>query len=70
MAYTTAVKSVPVVLSSSRKHGFENYVPLSIAPKRPRSDQAEDILKYMAYGPSASLAPPSKLPTTPKPGTQ
>lgn len=54
VAYATAVKSVPVVLSTARDHGFENY-PYLYTVNSAEATQilgvAEDIIKYMAYGP-------------------
>ena len=54
VAYATAVKSVPVVLSTARDHGFENY-PYLYSVNSAEATQilavAEDIIKYMAYGP-------------------
>ena len=59
MAYATAVKSVPVVLSSARKHGFENYAhfqSVNSAEATQTLSKAEDILRYMAYGPLSNGA--------------
>lgn len=63
VAYATAVKSIPVVLSSSRKHGFENYADfhtVNSAEATQILNKAEDILRYMAYGP-LSLANPEQI---------
>lgn len=63
VAYATAVKSVPVVLSSSRKHGFENYAnfhSVNSAEATQILGKAEDILRYMAYGP-LSIAKPEQI---------
>ncbi len=63
VAYATAVKSVPVVLSSNRKHGFENYAhfySVNSAEATQTKGKAEDILRYMAYGPH-SLAKPEQI---------
>ena len=63
VAYATAVKSVPVVLSSKRKHGFENYAhfySVNSAEATQTLGKAEDILRYMAYGPH-SLAKPEQI---------
>ncbi|MFK7909475.1 MAG: DUF1588 domain-containing protein [Akkermansiaceae bacterium] len=63
VAYATAVKSVPVVLSSSRKHGFENYADfhsVNSAEATQILGKAEDILRYMAYGP-LSIAKPEQI---------
>ena len=68
VAYATAVKSVPVVLSSARKHGFENYpnfYTVNSAEATQILGKAEDILKYMAYGP-LSLANPEQITDDPK----
>ena len=54
VAYATAVKSVPVVLSSARKHGLENYpdfYTVNSAEATQIMGKAEDIIRYMAYGP-------------------
>ncbi|MBT4274482.1 MAG: DUF1588 domain-containing protein, partial [Verrucomicrobia bacterium] len=54
VAYATSVKSVPVVLSSARKHGLENYPDLYTVNSAEATQiigKAEDILRYMAYGP-------------------
>lgn len=63
VAYATAVKSVPVVLSSSRKHGFENYADfhsINSAEATQILGKAENILRYMAYGP-LSIARPKQI---------
>lgn len=63
VAYATAVKSVPAVLSSARNHGFENY-PDFYSVNSAQSTQilgaAEDIIRYMAYGP-LSIAKPEQI---------
>jgi len=67
VAYATAVKSVPVVLSSARKHGFENYpefYTVNSAEATQILGKAEDILRYMAYGP-LSLATPEQITDNP-----
>lgn len=67
VAYATAVKSIPVVLSSSRKHGFENYADfhtVNSAEATQILNKAEDILRYMAYGP-LSLANPEQITDNP-----
>ena len=54
VAYATAVKSVPVVLSSARNHGLENYpdfYTVNSAEATQILGVAEDIIRYMAYGP-------------------
>ena len=63
MAYATSVKSVPVVLSSSRKHGFENYADFHTVNSAEATQilgKAEDILRYMAFGP-LSIANPEQI---------
>ena len=68
VAYATAVKSVPVVLSSSRKHGLENYPDFYTVNSSEATQilgKAEDILRYMAYGP-LSLANPEQITDNPK----
>ena len=63
VAYATSVKSVPVVLSSSRKHGFENYADFHTVNSAEATQilgKAEDILRYMAYGP-LSIAKPEQI---------
>lgn len=54
VAYATAVKSVPAVLSSARTHGLENY-PDFYTVNSAESTQilgiSEDLIRYMAYGP-------------------
>ena len=63
VAYATSVKSVPVVLSSARKHGFENYpdfYTVNSAEATQILAKAEDILRYMAYGP-LSIANPEQI---------
>jgi hypothetical protein len=68
VAYATAVKSMPVVLSSSRKHGLENYPDFYTVNSSEATQilgKAEDILRYMAYGP-LSLANPEQITDDPK----
>ena len=64
MAYATAVKSVPVVLSSARKHGLKNY-PNFYSVNSSEATQivgkAEDILRYMAYGPLSLVGFPEQI---------
>lgn len=69
VAYATAVKSVPVVLSSSRHHGFENYphfYTVNSAEATQILGKAEDILKYMAYGPMSLAKFPEQITDDPK----
>lgn len=68
VAYATSVKSVPVVLSSSRGHGFENYADLNSVNSAEATQilgKAEDILRYMAYGP-LSIANPEQITDDPE----
>ncbi len=68
VAYATAVKSVPVVLSSARKHGFENFsafYSVNSAEATQILGKAEDLLQYMAYGP-LSLGNPEQITDDPK----
>ena len=63
VAYATSVKSVPVVLASARKHGLENYpgfYTVNSAEATQILGKAEDILRYMAYGP-LSIANPEQI---------
>ena len=63
VAYATSVKRIPVVLSSARKHGFENYPnfhTVNSAEATQILGKAEDILRYMAYGP-LSIANPEQI---------
>ncbi len=63
VAYATAVKSVPAVLSSARNHGLENYPELytvNSAEATQIMGVAEDIIRYMAYGP-LSIAKPYQI---------
>ena len=69
VAYQTAVKSVPVVLSSQRKHGFENYADFYSVNSSEATQilaKAEDILKYMAYGPMSLVEFPEQITDNPK----
>ena len=69
VAYQTAVKSVPVVLSSNRKHGFENYADFYSVNSSEATqilNKAEDILKYMAYGPMSLVEFPEQITDDPK----
>ena len=69
MAYATAVKSVPVVLSSARKHGLENYpdfYTVNSAEATQILGKAESILRYMAYGPLSLVGYPEQITDDPK----
>ena len=66
VAYATAVKSIPVVLSPARKHGFDNYATFGSVNSAETTQilaMAQDILKYMAYGPLSLVSDPPKSPT-------
>jgi len=67
VAYATAVKSVPAVLSSSRDHGLKNYPhfhTVNSAEATQIISIAEDIIRYMAYGP-LSIAEPYQITDNP-----
>ena len=69
VAYATAVKSVPAVLSSARKHGFENYpdfYTVNSAEATQILSHASDIIKYMAYGPESLIGMPEQITDDPK----
>ena len=69
VAYATAVKSIPVVLASARKHGFENYpdfYTVNSAEANQILDKAGSILKYMAYGPMSLVGMPEQITDDPK----
>jgi hypothetical protein len=69
VAYATAVKSVPVVLSSARKHGLENYPDFYTVNSSEATQilgKAEDILRYMAYGPLSLVGFPEQITNDPK----
>ena len=69
VAYATAVKSVPVVLSSARKVGLKNYpdfYTVNSAEATQILGKAEDILKYMAYGPLSLVGMPEQITDDPK----
>jgi hypothetical protein len=68
VAYATAVKSVPAILSSARDHGLENYpdfYTVNSAEATQILSLAEDIIQYMAYGP-LSIAKPYQITDDPK----
>jgi len=68
VAYATAVKSIPEVLSSARTHGLENYPDLYTVNSAEATQimaAAEDIIRYMAYGP-LSIAQPYQITDDPK----
>ena len=69
VAYATAVKSVPVVLSSARKTGLKNdpnFYTVNSAEATQILGKAEDILKYMAYGPLSLVGMPEQITDDPK----
>jgi len=68
VAYATAVKSVPAVLASARNHGLENYpdfYTVNSAEATQILDLADDVIRYMAYGP-LSIAEPYQITDDPK----
>lgn len=68
VAYATAVKSLPAVLSTARDHGLENYPDLytvNSAEATQILDVADDLIRYMAYGP-LSIAEPWQITDEPK----
>ena len=69
VAYATSVKSIPEVLSSARKSGLKNYPSLSSVNSAEATQilgKAEDILKYMAYGPLSLVGLPEQITDDPK----
>jgi hypothetical protein len=68
VAYATAVKSVPAVLAWARNHGLKNY-PDFYSVNSAEATQilgiAEDVIRYMAYGP-LSIAEPWQISDDPK----
>ena len=69
VAYATAVKSVPEVLSSARKNGLKNYpdfYSVNSAEATQILGMAEDILKYMADGPLSLVGLPEQITDDPK----
>ena len=63
LTHSTALTSVPEVLSSARKHGLENYpdfYTVNSAEATQILSQAKKILQYMAYGP-LSIANPEQI---------
>jgi Protein of unknown function (DUF1588)/Protein of unknown function (DUF1592)/Protein of unknown function (DUF1585)/Planctomycete cytochrome C len=68
VAYATAVKSAPAVLSSARTRGLENYpnfYTVNSAEATQILGLAEDIIRFMAYGP-LSIAEPYQITDDPK----
>lgn len=69
VAYATAVKSVPVVLSLARKTGLKNYpdfYSVNGAEATQILAKAEDILKYMAHGPLSLVGMPEQITDDPR----
>lgn len=67
VAYATSVKSMPVILSSARHHGLENYpdfYTVNSAEATQILGLADDIIRYMAYGP-LSIAKPEQITDNP-----
>ena len=63
VAYATSVKSIPAVLASPRDHGLENYPHLTTVNSAEATQTlavANDVLRYMAYGP-LSIAKPEQI---------
>lgn len=68
VAYATSVKATPAVLSSARDHGLENYpdfYSVNSAEATQIMDVADDIIRYMAYGP-LSIAEEFQISDDPK----
>ncbi len=68
VAYATAVKSLPAVLSTAREHGLKNYphfYSVNSAEATQIMEVGDDIIKYMAYGP-LSIAEPWQITDDPK----
>ncbi len=68
VAYATAVKSAPAILSTARDHGLENYPELytvNSAEAVQILGLAGDLIRYMAYGP-LSIAEPYQITDDPK----
>jgi hypothetical protein len=68
VAYATAVKSIPAILSSARHHGFENYpdfYSVNGAEATQTLKAAEDLIRYMAHGP-LSIAEPYQITDDPR----
>jgi Planctomycete cytochrome C len=68
VAYATAVKSVPSILSSARKNGLENYpefYTVNSAEATQIMSLAGELIRYMAYGP-LSIAQPYQITDDPE----
>ena len=64
VAYATAVKSAPGILSTARKHGLKNYPDFSTVNSAEATQilaMAEDLIKYMAYGPNCLVGFPEQI---------
>ena len=64
VAYATAVKAVPVVLSPAHEHGFENYADFSSVNSAETIqilNKANHVLRYMAYGPKSLIKYPEQI---------
>jgi hypothetical protein len=69
VAYATAVKSVPAVLSSPRKSGLKNYPSLTTVNSAESTQilgKASDILHYMARGVRSLVGMPEQITDDPK----
>lgn len=69
VAYASAVKSLPAVLSSARKHGLENYPDFYTVNSEEATQilaKAEDIIQYMAYGPMSLVGMPEQITDDPE----
>lgn len=63
VAYATSVKSMPAILASARNHGLKNYphfYSVNSAEATQILDLADDVIRYMAYGP-LSIANPEQI---------
>ncbi|MFM7605655.1 MAG: DUF1588 domain-containing protein [Prosthecobacter sp.] len=68
VAYATAIKSLPAVLSSPRKIGLENYPDLTSVNSAESTQilgKASDILKYMASGVRSLVGMPEQITDNP-----
>ena len=60
VAYATAVKGVPAIFSTARDHGLKNYpefFSVNSAEAIQILDVADDVIRYMASGPSSIAEP-------------
>ncbi len=68
VAYATAVKSAPAILSSARNHGLKNYPDFSTVNSAEATQilsLAADMIRYMAYG-LLSIAEPYQITDDPE----